>query len=122
MYGLMQVSMMWRHCEGEAMLSRRALPFSMTAVVSSFIWKRQFRVDIVVAAWSPTSRGGPPTHSMLGSPLSLGSDCPPSGGGVPPRMVALRDSPRGFLPVGHPWSNSLRRFLNPRLWPQGMAY
>jgi hypothetical protein len=36
-------------------------------------------------------------------------------------MVALRDSPRG-LPSGTPLSNSLRRFLNPRLWPQGLAY
>jgi hypothetical protein len=46
MYGLMQVSMTWRHCEGEAMLSRRALPFSMTAAVSSLIWKRQLRVGV----------------------------------------------------------------------------
>jgi hypothetical protein len=33
-------------------------------------------------------------------------------------MVALKDSPRGTLPSGTP----LRHFLNPRLWPQGLAY
>jgi hypothetical protein len=46
----------------------------------------------------------------------------PCGGVALPSMVALRDSPRGFLPSGYPWSKSLRRVLNPRLWPQGLAY
>jgi hypothetical protein len=37
-------------------------------------------------------------------------------------MVVLQEAPGDSCHLGHPWSNSLRRFLNPRLWPQGLAY